>query len=240
MNKYFYILPIVLLGAASCQSSSYRSYDERPTVADKTLMSVPASERADIDNARMERSKAVDEVGLAEREVERAKERVKIAKGDVDIAAAEYDAAQSRIELAQGSNASDRNDRIDASMKDLDGVRAHASWARTQVRLEEGRVEEAQAKVNVAEMRVELADARIELAKAQAVESLDRDDYRDIDVREFERRVADEELAVKMAEIEADACGKKLELRNDLLESRAKAVPASYRSSWKQNNKPSK
>lgn len=239
MNKLLYILPLVLVGA-SCQSSSYNSYGERPTIADKTLMSVPASERDDIDKARMERTKSVDEVGLAEREVERAKERVKIAKGDVDIAAAEYKAAESRLELAQTSNASDRNDRIENAIKDLDGVRAHAAWAHTKVQLEENGVEEAQAKVKVAEMRVELADARIELAKAQAVEALDRDEYRDIDVGNFERCVADEELAVKMAEVEAEACAKKLELRSDLLEERSKAVPASYRSSWKKNDSSTK
>lgn len=239
MNKLFYILPLVLVGA-SCQSSSYNSYGERPTIADKTLMSVPASEREDIDKARMERTKAVDEVGLAEREVERAKERVKIAKSDIGIAEAEYEAAQARLELAESSNASDRNDRIEQAMKDLDGVRAHAAWAHTKVQIEEGAVEEAQAKVEVAERRVELADARIELAKAQAVESLDRDEYRDIDVSNFERCVADEELDVKLAEVEAEACAKKLELRNGLLEERAEAVPASYRSSWKNDNSSSK
>lgn len=239
MNKSFYILPLVLL-AGACQSSSYNSYGERPTIADKTLLSVPASERDDIDKARMERTKAVDEVALAEREVERAKERVEIAKSDINIAEAEYEAAQSRLELAQSSNASDRNERIENAMEDLDGVRAHAAWAHTKVEIEEGRVEEAQAKVKVAERRVELAEARIELAKAQAVESLDRDEYRDIDVNDFERCVADEELAVKMAEIEAEACAKKLELRNDLLEERAKAVPASYRSSWKNDDAPKK
>ncbi len=235
MHKLFYILPIVLL-AASCQSGSYKAYGERPTIADKTLMSVPSSAREDIDKARLERTQALDEVTLAKREVERAKERSSIAAKDVGIAKDEVDAGQERLELARSGSGADRNDRIQNAMKHLEGVRAHLAWTQAQVQFEEGRVEMANSKVAVAEQRVNLADARIELAKAEAVHSLEREDYSDVDVADFERCVAEQETELKMDQVDADASQKKMELRQDLLESRAKAVPASYRSSWKKSD----
>ena len=46
---------------------------------------------------------------------------------------------------------------------------------------------------------------------------------------DFERAVSDEEVALKLAEIDAQACTDKLEVRQDALDSRAKSVPATYR-----------
>jgi hypothetical protein len=228
MNKSFYILPFALF-AAACQSNSYKSYGEQPMVDDQMLMSVPASDRDDINKARTERNEAVDAVAMAEREVERAQERVNIAKHDIDIAAEEIDAAQARLDLAMSGNGSDRQDRIDDSMAACDGAHAHAAWAHAQVELEKGRVEQAEARVAIAKQRVELADARIELAKAEAVHSLKRPDLEPVDVAQFERAVADEEVELKLTEIDAEACKEKLDVRQDALESRAKSVPASYR-----------
>ncbi len=230
MRNHFYILPLLLL-AGACQSNSHRSYGDRPTVAEKTLLSVPASARNDINKERTARTEAVDRVALAELEVQRAEERVNIAQKDVSIAKDELGAAEDRVELAREGNESDRDDRIQSAIEKRDATRAHMEWTRCQVMVEEGRVTKAQAQVAVAKQHVALADAKIELAKAEAVQDLDRKDYDSIDVNDFQRCVAEEEASLKMAEIDAKACEDKLEVRQKLLEARAKAVPASYRKS---------
>jgi len=230
MRTHFYILPLLLL-ASACQSSSYRSYGDRPTIEEKTLLSVPASARDDINKERTTRTEALDRVALAELEVQRAQERHSIAKKDIGISNDELEAAEDRLELARKGNESDRDDRIQTAIDRRDGVRARMHWARCQAQVEEGRVTKAEAQVTVANRHVALADAKVELAKAQAVRHLDRDDYDSIDILDFERSVAEEEAALKMAEIDAKATEEKLEVQQELLESRAKAVPASYRNS---------
>lgn len=230
MRNLFYILPFVLLTAA-CQSNANRPHGAHPTIADDTLLSVPASARDDINKARTNHDEAVDRVALAELEVQRAEERVTIAKKDVDIAEAELDAAQDRVDLARAGSESDRDDRIRSATEKRDAVRAHLDWARTQVQLEEGRVSKAESQVALAKRHVTLADAKVELAKAEAVHELGRSDYEAIEVADFARCVADEELALKLAEIDAKACDEKLEVRQKAVEVRAKAVPSSYRKS---------
>jgi hypothetical protein len=237
MNKLLCFLPLMLASVA-CQASSYSGGGTHPAIEDKTLINVPAGQREDINKARTGRSEALDSVALAKQEVARAEERVTIAKSDVRIADSEIDAAAARLELARKSTASNRDDQIKEATAKLDGVRAHQQWARTQVQLEECRVGALEAQVKLAKQRVALADAKIELAKARAVKDLARPDDDSIDVREFERCVADEDVALKMSEIDAEAWSKKVELRQDIVETRAKAVPASYGSSWRKASEP--
>lgn len=237
MKNFLYLFPLLVLGTA-CQSSSYRTHGTRPAIEDKTLMSVPVAQREDINKARTNRAEAMDRVDLTKQDVARAEERVNIAKSDLKIAEAEVDAAESRLELAKKSDDPNRDKEIKDAESKLDGVRAHHQWARTQVQLEENRVEELDARVKLAKQRVALADAKIELAKAKAVKDLNRPDLESIDVNEFERTVADEEVALKMSEIDVDAWSKKIELRQSALEARAKAVPASYGTAWRKNEQP--
>lgn len=231
MDKRFYILPIALAaGLTACSTShDYHSDDDRPVVSDKTLMVVPANERDGINKARTSHSEAVDGVALAEQEVKRAEQRLEIAKDEVKIADSELEAAQDRVDLARTGIADDRDDRIEDAREGWDSACARKHWARTQVLVEEGRVEQAEARVAVAKRRVALEQAKIELAKAKAVKDVYRDDVAPIDVAAFERSVADEEINLKIAEIDVEACEKKMELREDALEDRAKAIPASHR-----------
>lgn len=230
MNKHFYILPLSLLALAACSSSGeYQTNDEQPVISDKTLMVVPADERDDINKARTGHTQALDAVVLAEQEVKRAEQRLAIAKDEVGIADKEMEAAHDRVELARSGVADDRDDRIEEANEGWNGACARKHWARTQVLVEEGRVEQAKCKVALAKRRVALENAKIELAKAKAVKDVDRDDLEPIDIAAFERSVADEEINLKMAEIDVEACEKKMELRQDALEDRAKAIPSSHR-----------
>src|SRR5688572_1754671 len=100
----FYILPLLLLGA--CKSTTHRTYDERPVIEDKTLMSVPVDGRDDINKERTALAEANDRVLLAKSEVERAEERLEIAKKEVDVAETELESADDRLELAYRGNES--------------------------------------------------------------------------------------------------------------------------------------
>lgn len=222
--------------ASACQTSPYRSYGDRPTINDNTLMSVPVAKRDDINKARTEHAEMVDRVALAKRDVDEAQERVKLAKQEVSIANAEISAAESRLELARKRVDTDRDDGIKTATENLDGVRAHLRWARTNVILAEERVEQKQAQVELAEERVDLAQARIELAKASAVKDLERDDFDDIDVHDFQRSVADAEVSVRLAEIDIEAWEKKIEARKSSVDESAKLVPASYRKGWRETD----
>ncbi len=228
MKTRFYILPLILL-AAACQSSAYRSSGARPSIDDATLMSVPVGDRDGLQEARAECSAATDRVALAKQEVETAKQQVTLDEKSVGIARTEIDAAEDRLELARQSDATDRKARIESATKHLHGTRAHLECTRAQVRLGTGRVTLRQAGVAHAEQRVRVADAKVELAKAEAVSELERSDLEPVDVAEFARCVAEEEVGLKMSAIDVDACEKKLELQRDALEACSKAVPSDYR-----------
>lgn len=228
MSTRFYIVPLILL-ATACQSSAYRSSGARPSIDDATLMSVPVADRDGLQEARAEHSAATDRVTLALREVETAKEQVALDEQAVKIASSEIGAAEDRLDMAQKSDAPDRKERIENATKGLHGARAHAEWTRSQVRLDSGRVALRQAGVALAEQRVRVANAKVELAKAEAVSELERSDLQPVDVAEFTRSVAEEEIGLKMAAVDVDACEKKLELQREALDACAKAVPSDYR-----------
>lgn len=233
--KHF-ILPLALLaiGSAACQTGThYGSNGMRLSVDDAALVRVPVSDRDDIAKARTECAEANDRVEIAKREVQNAKAQVSLAEKEVSIAKAECEAAEKRVDLAHDTN----NDSRSAALKDAEqnrsAVRAHHRWALSQVAYEEHRVDEKKAKLATEELRAELCESKLELAKAKAVNAVDQSDIAEYDTAAFEACVADKKMQVAMAEVDADAWDKKLKLCRSGLEDQAKAVPASYRDSWR-------
>ena len=229
------LTPLILIavGSMACQTSPYYARNQKLTVSDATLVHVPVDNRSDIEKARSECAKEKDLVLVAQRNIDEAQERLSLAKHEVSIAQEEVQAAEKRMDVAEGSSQESRDQQMKDAQSNMEAVRAHLRFAESQVVFQESQIDQLKARKNLAEMRVDLADARAELAKAKAVNELKRTDIKPYDLMAFDCNVSDKEVAVAMAEVDAEAWEKKIKLRQEALVAQEKAVPASYRDSWR-------
>ena len=190
-------------------------------VDDGLLVHVPENKRDDIDEARRDSLKMQDAVTKAEHDVTVEKESLSIARDEADVAEDQVDNARRKLDLARRG---DTKDDVKDAEDDLEGARKRYRAALAKVEWHKVKVDQLQADVTTARLRVDLANAKVELAKARAVHDLDRPESRDVAVNDFEASVADHETRVKMAEVDADAWKKKLDLREDQVKAREKAA----------------
>jgi hypothetical protein len=227
------LLPLILIavGSAACQSTMHRT--ARLSVDDDALVNVPVSQREEVAKARTECNEVQDRVTIAEHDVEMAKERLALAKQTAHISEEEVEAADDRVKLAHDMSDSGRANAIKTAEENREAIRAHCRWADSQVVYHERRVDGLKARVDIEKLRVELANAKVELAKAKAVNALERTDVDAYDVGAFEAVVANRQMNVELAKIDAEAWDKKMKLCRGALDDQAKLVPASYRDNWR-------
>jgi chromosome segregation ATPase len=221
------IAPVLMLALlAACQTTDrhdHLAYDYvglDPRVDDDVYVHVPEADRKDVDEARTESLRSKDEVAQAQHEVDLETKQLRVAKDELDNAKDSVDIAQREFLLANDTTHDDHDDYVKASQERLDQARQRLQAARAKVALHEVRLEQQKADVTLAKLQVELAESRIELAKAKAVYELDRPGCRDLPLRDFEAAVADRETRLKMAEVDAEAWNKKIELRQKMLDDR--------------------
>ena len=222
--KLIATLPLLAL-LVGCQSTTHdhvynQHFGSDPQVSDDVYVYVPESDRSDVDEARADSLKMKDTVAQAEHEVSVEAKRLDVAKSELGNAEDGVETAQKALELARESSQSDRKDSVDDAEGRLDQARHRWHAAQANVAWHEAHLDQLKADVTLAKLRVDLAEARIELAKAKAVSKLDRPEIYDVPVRDFEASVEDHETRIKMAEVDADAWKKKVELRQKALESR--------------------
>ncbi len=220
------ILSLSLLAAlvsSGCQSSSFLGSSLRsstPTVDEDILVYVPEANRSDITDARTERIKLQDSVNVAQRDIEIERQRISTAQDQLGIAEDGLEAAKRAHKVARESREGERSDNLDRTENEVENARNRWLSAKEKVHYHEARIAQLESSHELAELRVDLADARVELAKARAVSELDRPEARDVSVREFEMYVEEYETRLAMAEVDADAWDKKIELRQTALDDR--------------------
>lgn len=216
--KSFCLLPALalLVGCQAFGNDPYHNGDA-PRINDDLLVHVPADDRDDIEEARRESLKLKDAVAKAEHDVDVEQERLSIARDESDVAEDEVDNARRRLDLARRGDregdVKDADERLADARKRYRASRAKVEWHKVKI-------DQLQADVTTARLRVELAEAKLELAKARAVHDLDRPETRDVAVHDFEACVEDHETRVKMAEVDADAWKKKLDLSEERMKAR--------------------
>jgi len=222
--KLIATLPVLAL-LFGCESTGHdhvyhQHFGSDPRVSDDVYVYVPESDRSDVDEARADSLKMKDTVAQAEHEVSVEAKRLDLAKSELNNAQDGVETAQKELELARESSHDDRKDGVDDAEGRLDQARHRWHAAQANVAWHEAHLDQLKADVTLAKLRVDLAEARIELAKAKAVSKLDRPEIYDVPVRDFEASVEDHETRIKMAEVDADAWKKKVELRQKALEHR--------------------
>ena len=217
-------LSLAALLSVACQSNRYSDSvyaTSTPTVADDVYVLVPEANRSAIAQSRAERMRMQDGVDIAERDLMMERQRLDGAKVAADQAGEGMTAARRALEVAEDSAQARRDEEIERANEQINRARARWQLARSQVAFHESRIAQLESDVTLAELRVDLADAKIELDKARAVSKLDRPEAKKIALRDFEASVAEHELRIAVAEVDAKAWEQKMELRQEAIEASA-------------------
>lgn len=224
-------LAFLTLLAVGCNSTPFHGHNDRYshlTVDDDALVYVPESGRAEIDQARTGCDQMRDQVSIAQRNLEQGKRQLDLAEEELDVSELHVNSAMKGLEVARSSNGNVRDAQIAAANATIDGARAQWHSAVSDVAYHAVRIEQLDALVQLARLRVKRSEAEVELAKAKAVVALDRPETRDISVGEFQACLDERNAEVALAEVDADAWEKKVEVRRDVLDVHRKAGDASF------------
>ncbi len=219
-------LLLLALLTAGCQSgTSYNNHyrGSTPHVEDDVFVYVPESDRGDIATARAESSRMMDSVAVAKRDLDQEVQRLSLAEDQLETTGDEVDTARESLALARDSNEARREKEVENATRQLESARSRWRYGESAVAYNELRVDQLESGVALAKLRVTLADARIEFAKAHAVSKLDRPEAQDVSLPDFQACIDEHEARIAMAEVDADAWKKKLELRQKALDSRREA-----------------
>ncbi|HEX6882985.1 MAG TPA: hypothetical protein VF530_06365 [Planctomycetota bacterium] len=217
--RWLVLIPALAIG---CKSNPFSDRDGSAAlvVDDDFLVDVPESDRADIAVARTERSEMRDLVAIAERNVEQGRRQLDVAEEELAAAEAAVRTAEKSLAVAGEDDESVRASEIGDANRRLEGARARKHWARSKVAYQGTHISRLESQTDLARLRLEWSEARVELAKARAVHELDRPEARALSVGEFEARVAEKQVEVAMAEIDAQAWEKKAQVRQHALDDR--------------------
>jgi hypothetical protein len=218
---------LLLLTTAACESSPWRHGTAK--VDDAYLARVSDGDRDDIAELRASRAEMSDELAFAERRIEEERARKKVAEQEVDIAKQEVSRAEASLDVSMDND----NDAAETGREQLDAARAHVRWAEAQVAYLDLRIEQAKSERELAEKRVALAEAKLELRKAEAIDDSDDEALPDIDLVDYRDDVDEAQMDVELAEIELEACRKKADARQAMLDRRAEKTPKELRASWR-------
>ncbi|HEX5009704.1 MAG TPA: hypothetical protein VFY71_04830 [Planctomycetota bacterium] len=221
------LLALPLLFACETTTHDHVYHDHfgtDPKVSDDVYVYVPQSDRDDVNDARTESMKMQDSVAQAQHEVDVEAQQLDVARSELNNAEDGVDTARREYELSRETAQKDHDDRVDEAQKRLDAARQRWHAAAANVAWHEAHLDQLKADVTLAKLRVDLANAKVELAKAKAVSKLDRPEIYGLPLNDFEASVQDHETRIKMAEVDADAWKKKVELRQKALEDRKDKV----------------
>lgn len=222
--KILAVIPLVALMTVACQTSRYaeQAYSTSAPTVDKDLfVLVPEANRGDLAETRAELSRVQDGVGLAERDLMVERQRLTGAKQTAEQAGEGMSSARRALVVAKNSGELRRADEIATATAQIDRARARWHEARSQVALHTSRIAQLESDVILAKLRVDLATAKVEFDKARAVTQLDRPEADTIALRDFEASVAECETQIAMAEVDAEAWERKMQLRQKALEASA-------------------
>jgi len=181
----------VLAFAGACATGSSARSD---TVSDEALARVPAADMASVNQARLDVSKAKDNLARENIRLTQSKKYVDVADGEVKVAKAQLDGNQSAQKAADYA----RNDQATGQAQSALGLaRQREQVANAHVIAANLLVTYAQERVTAANKAVDLANARLELAKFKAVQASGDPAAGNIDGQAIAKRVEDARVALE-------------------------------------------
>jgi colicin import membrane protein len=189
--------------AGACAHGSTRS----DTVSDEALARVPPDQMGNVNQARLDVSKAKDNLARENLGQEKAKRYLDVANNEVSIAKAQQDrdaAAQKAADYA-------RNDQAATESQSAMGLaRQREQVAAAHVKAAQELSSYSAARVSAAQKAVDLANARLEQAKFKAVQASGDPAAANIDGAAIAKRVEDTRVALeqertKVAQAKASA-----------------------------------
>jgi len=210
--------PLLALGCRSTPFGHNPDGSVAVVVNDDMLVSVPEADRESITRARTERGEMKDRVVMAERDAEQGRRQLDVTKEELEAAEAAVQTAEKSLEVARDGGEGVRKSEMESASLRLEDARAQLYCARSKFAHGRTQLSRLESETDLADLRMQWSEARVELAKARAVHELDRPEAREISMMAFEARVADRQVQVAMAEIDAQAWEKKVQVRQDALE----------------------
>lgn len=203
MRMRFLVISVTLAFAGACAHGSSRS----DTVSDEALARVPPDQMTQVNQARLDVSKAKDNLARENLRLNKAKKYVDVANSEVKIAEEQL----SRNQSAQDAANYARNDQAAEQSQSAMGLaRQREQVAKGHVKAANDLVGYAQTRVDAAQKAVDLANARLEQAKFKAVQASGDPAANNIDGQAIAKRVEDTRVALeqertKVAQAKANA-----------------------------------
>jgi len=203
MRMRFLVISAALAFAGACAHGSSRS----DTVSDEALARVPPDRMAEVNQARLDVSKAKDNLARENLRLNKAKKYVDVANSEVKIAEEQLNRNQSAQDAANYA----RNDQAAEQSQSAMGLaRQREQVAKGHVKAANDLVAYAQTRVGAAQKAVDLANARLEQAKFKAVQASGDPVANSIDGQAIAKRVEDTRVALeqertKVAQSKANA-----------------------------------
>jgi len=218
MRTRVLVVTAALAVAGACAHGSSTRSD---TVSDEALARVPQAQMASVNQARLDVSKAKDNLAREELRLNQAKKYVDVANSEVNTAKAQLDQNKSAQQAADYA----RNDHATEQAQSAQGLaRQREQVADAHLKAANELVNYAQERVNAATKAVDLANARVESAKFKALQASGDPAANTIDGQAIAKRVEDARIALeqeraKVAQMKANASAARtswIALRNQL------------------------
>jgi len=201
MGFRVWVVTAALAFAGAC------AHGRSDTVSDEALARVPPDQMASVNQARLDVSKAKDNLARENLRLNKAKKYVDVAKSEIDISNQQIE----RDKAAQSAANYARNDQGATQSQSAMGLaRQREQVAQGHLKAANDLVAYAQTRVDAATKAVDLANARLEEAKFKAVQASGDPAANNIDGQAIAKRVEDTRVALeqertKVAQAKANA-----------------------------------
>ena len=197
-------------------------------VDNSMLQHVPDAERSDVTEARQAADVARDAHAAAKSDTLQSAERRKLADRELDIAQDEQKRAEQALKISENGT----QEELEAAKQAVSDTTALVASGRSRIAWRESQLACSRSVENLKFRESALAQAKVEETKAHAVKQLDRPQAKSLDVPSFELQVRKCKEEVDLARVRADAAKKEVAAARAAYDLNVKAVPASYRKDW--------
>ncbi len=180
------------------------TYPKSTAANDSIIGSLSDSQRAPIDQARVEHDRCGDELANARQTVVRAKAKLTVARKELKMLEAHVDKAKAVVTVAETGTHGD----LDAALEKLQVVEASTDAQHNLIHWRECEVKLAEKGEVVAEREQAHAAANVELEKARAYSLTNLASSTDVDVPKFETEVRECLTRVSHAQVELESAAR--------------------------------
>ncbi len=186
---------------AACQTNASR-------IDDALLAELQPTEMATVTQARNAQTSARDAHAKAMRDTAWAEQQVELARSSLKVSRNQVEDSKLAVSLTEKSGTGTELKAAEASYV---FTLAGADELRARVALRKREHDHAKLMEKLSAEQLRLANARLELVKAEAVQTLDRVETRDISIKDCRRQVRFHETEVELASIRSKASATELQ-----------------------------